>query len=168
MSKSNQTADFTVIETVPSIARRLISLIYEAFLLAAVLFLVELVFLLVLHVLGGPATLESKESPTWLRALNFIVLCSVLWGYFGYCWTTAGQTLAMKTWKIEVLTHNQQRLNWQQSSIRFVIALVGTLFFGATYWWALFDRESFFLHDRLSGTQLITMKKKKIAVSSSS
>ncbi|WP_018151296.1 RDD family protein [Leeia oryzae] len=148
-------------EVTPSLPRRLISIVYESFLLAAVLFLVDLVFLLVVRALGGPIELYQPNAPVALRVLQAVLLGGVLWGYFGYCWTTSGQTLAMKTWKIEVLDLADRRLKWKQASIRFAIALAGTAFFGATYVWALFDRDGQFMHDRLAGTKQITFKRVK-------
>jgi len=39
--------------------------------------------------------------------------------------------------------------------LRFCLALAGLALAGAGFWWALFDRDRQFLHDRLLGTRLI-------------
>ena len=69
-----------------------------------------------------------------------------------------GQTLATKTWKLKLV--NQQLLNAQnttltikQSCIRYALASASILACGLGYIWALFDKDSLFLHDRLLKTR---------------
>jgi uncharacterized RDD family membrane protein YckC len=75
--------------------------------------------------------------------------------YFVFCWTKAGQTLAMKTWRVQLIKSNGTLLDFKLAGLRYVLASLSLGFFGAGFVWAIFDREGLFLHDRLLGTKLI-------------
>ena len=78
--------------------------------------------------------------------------------YFLWCWTHGGQTLAMKTWRIRVLQANGAPLSLAAALRRYILAAAGISFGGATLWWAWFDREGQFMHDRLAGTRLVMIE----------
>jgi len=66
----------------------------------------------------------------------------------------------MKTWRIRLVNPDGTRLTLGQAALRFVIALLGLLLAGFGFWWALFDRDRQFLHDRIVGTRLIRVPRK--------
>lgn len=74
--------------------------------------------------------------------------------YFIWCWTHGGQTLAMKTWRIQVVDKHGGPLSWQVALVRYCVAVAGCLMAGAGLWWALLDKDRLFLHDRLAHTRL--------------
>jgi uncharacterized RDD family membrane protein YckC len=127
------------------LGRRLGSLCYESLLLAAILFVAGWIFLAVEGLL--PAALA--------RALLQIYLLAITAAYFIYCWTRSGQTLPMKTWHIRVVARDGTAITLKQGALRYLIALAGIALCGGGFWWALFDRDGQFLHDRLAGTRLI-------------
>ena len=127
---------------------RLASLVYEMVLLVGILFLAALAFLLV----------ATDASAGWKRALFQLWLLSVLGIYFGYCWTRTGQTLPMKAWRLRVQrADGGGLLNWRQAAFRFVTACWTVAPLGLTFFWALFDRDRQFLHDRLAGTRIVRL-----------
>ena len=130
---------------VATLGRRLGSLCYEALILAAILFVAGWVFLAIKPLL--PAA--------FARPIFQLYLLGVCGAYFTYCWTHNGQTLPMKTWRIRVVTADGGALNAREAVLRYVFALLGAALAGGGFWWALADRESQFLHDRLAGTRLI-------------
>jgi uncharacterized RDD family membrane protein YckC len=69
--------------------------------------------------------------------------------YFVFCWTKAGQTLAMKTWRVQLIKSNGTLLDFKLAGLRYVLASLSLGFFGVGFIWAIFDREGFFLLDRL-------------------
>jgi uncharacterized RDD family membrane protein YckC len=92
--------------------RRLASLLYEALVVLAILFLVVALFSLVALVapgLGRPA----------LLAVSF----AAVGGYFAYCWHH-GQTLAMRAWKIRIEDLASHPPTWGRSCMRYVLAWV--------------------------------------------
>ncbi len=128
-----------------SLLRRLASGAYDLLLLLAVLFVAAFIFL----ALFGSAV----EFPR--RVFFQIYLFLVSGVYFCWFWRHGGQTLAMKTWKLRLVTVNAQPLSRRQAGLRFILAAAGLLFFGAGWWWALFDRDRCLLQDRFAGTRIV-------------
>jgi uncharacterized RDD family membrane protein YckC len=124
---------------------RLAAMIYESLLVVAVLFVASF---LVIPLVGD---LGSR----WQRHLFQLYLLGILLGYFCAFWLRSGQTLAMKTWRIRLVSRTGGAISFRQALLRFVVALLGGLAAGAGFWWALFDRDRQFLHDRIAGTRLI-------------
>lgn len=119
-------------------------MLYESLLLVAVLFLAG--FLFVGLTLGSTTPL--------VRVVFQIYLLGVVAAYFIWFWLRGGQTLAMKTWHLRLVSADGSPLMLRQAMLRFVLALPGTLL-GIGILWALFDRERQFLHDRLARTKII-------------
>jgi uncharacterized RDD family membrane protein YckC len=131
---------------VPSIRRRLASMIYEAFLLIGVL---SFAFVL-------PHLLLSMARETAMHgALLWLHVFAVLLVYFGWLWKRNGQTLAMQTWKIRLVSTAGAALTSRQILLRYVLAWPSLLLGGIGIAWALIDRDGQFLHDRLAGTRLV-------------
>jgi uncharacterized RDD family membrane protein YckC len=128
-----------------TLARRALALIYEALLLIAVVFIGSLPFVMLVH-----------SADHGIARLLFQCYLAALTGlYFTWQWRRGGQTLAMKTWRMRLVTRAGAPLTWRHALKRFAFALAGTLLFGAGFLWALVDREGLFLHDRLAGTKIV-------------
>ena len=127
------------------LTRRLLSLVYETLLVVAV----ALVGMFPLVIL------TNSLDPLLKRPLHQIYLILLAAVYFNWQWTRGGQTLAMRTWRLRLVTAQGAPLTWGQSARRFVFALGGVALCGAGFVWALFDRDRQFLHDRLAGTKII-------------
>ena len=125
--------------------RRVLCLIYEALLLTAVVFIGSFPFVMLAH--GADRDITRPLFQLYLVALTGL--------YFVGQWRRGGQTLAMKTWQLRVVTRDGAPLTWRHALRRFAFALTGTLLFGAGFLWALVDRERLFLHDRLAGTRIV-------------
>jgi uncharacterized RDD family membrane protein YckC len=103
--------------------------------------------------------------------------------YFTWFWTHGGQTLAMQTWKMRIVTADGHGLTKKQAITRYLFSLIGIftfvvinfifpinfisyyqlvlisiLIFGSGFIWALFDRDHQYLHDRLAGTRIIKLE----------
>jgi len=124
--------------------RRISAMIYESFLLLALLFIADYLFLALTH---------NSSSPL-LKALLQAYLLLMMAAYFSWSWLR-GQTLAMKTWRIRVVSREGTSLTMKQALLRFVLALILVPAFGISLIWALFDRDKQFLHDRLADTRLV-------------
>jgi uncharacterized RDD family membrane protein YckC len=133
----------------PSIRRRLASMAYEAFLLLGVL---SIAFILP-HVLLG--VIWNAAIPS---ALLWGHVFLVLLVYFGWLWKRNGQTLAMQTWKIRLVSADGTALTGKQILLRYTLAWPSLLLCGLGILWALLDRDRQFLHDRLSGTRLVKVE----------
>lgn len=130
----------------PGLLRRLASMFYESLLLLAVLALL----LILPHVLIGAFTHYVATTPI-LQAHFFLVLLI----YFLWFWCNGGQTLAMKTWRIQLLTAEGLPVRPAQALLRYLLCWPSIALGGIGILWALFDRDGQFLHDRIAGTRLI-------------
>ncbi|MEK7771329.1 MAG: RDD family protein [Pseudomonadota bacterium] len=134
-------------DTTPGFWRRIICLIYESLLLLAVLFIASFIFHLIFR----------DTNAVYFRPLFQFYLLVIMGYYFIWFWTHGGQTLAMQTWKMRVVSADGSSLTKKQAITRYLLALVGILLFGTGIIWALFDRDRQFLHDRLAGTRIIRL-----------
>ena len=116
-------------------------MLYEAFLLLALLFIADYLFIALTH------NVHSPMEKTALQLYLLVVTAS----YFIWFWRR-GQTLAMKTWRIRVVDTMGAPLSLRQALTRFTLAAVLP---GLNQLWAFFDRDKQFLHDRLCGTRLV-------------
>lgn len=118
---------------------------YETILLAAAL----LILMLLPHVLIGAFT-HRLATPPVLQAHFFLSLLL----YFGWFWTHGGQTLAMKTWRLQLSDVGGGPVRPGQALLRYCLCYPSLLLGGIGIFWAFFDRDRQFLHDRLSGTRI--------------
>lgn len=130
----------------PSVRRRIASMTYESILLLGVL---SVTFMLPHLALGMS---WGITLPAWaLTGHIFLVLGIYFIGY----WHRSGQTLAMQTWKLRLSSPHGHTPSLSRLIIRYVLAWPSVAYFFAGLFWALFDRDRQFLHDRLAGTQII-------------
>ena len=137
--------DAPVTAPAAGLARRAGSILYEALLLTALLFIFTWIFLFFGRMLE-PA-LARHLLQAWLLVLTG--------SYFIFCWTHSGQTLPMKTWRIRVVTRDGGALSVSVALRRYLLALISLGACGLGFVWALVDKDRQFLHDRLAGTRLV-------------
>jgi uncharacterized RDD family membrane protein YckC len=128
-----------------SLARRALALAYEALLLSALLLGSAVPFVMITH----------AADALMARPLFQIYLVAVAAAYFVWQWRRGGQTLAMKTWRMRIVTREGAPLGLRHALSRFLFALAGCMLAGCGFLWALVDREGLFLHDRLAGTKIV-------------
>lgn len=127
------------------IRRRLASMFYELLLLIGVVGV-----LIVPLILFSTATRTAITIP-FLRAYLFLLLAP----YFIWHWQGGRQTLAMKTWKLRLVAHDDKPPRPLRLALRYVLAWPSIGLGGVGILWAVFDRDHQFLHDRLAGTRLV-------------
>lgn len=158
-----------------TLARRLGSLVYEALLLTAILFVAGF-FALPLITPGHAVTTTELAVPDLpARVVLFCLLFAVLAWYFVASWSMGRRTLPMKTWRMRLLTHDGAPVPPKTALLRFLAVWIGPLLalagFGLLHpfglgahaiWliafgflWVFVDPERQFLHDRLAGTRLV-------------
>lgn len=94
----------------PSLHRRMACWLYESLILFSVLIVFGLIFSTVGLILSHPL------KPTHLQSLLFIVLGI----YFSYFWSH-GQTVAMKTWKIQILDTQGKKITKLRALLRYTL-----------------------------------------------
>ena len=135
-------------------------LIYETFLLTAVLFIAALAFIAIVH--------DARSARILPLFQSYLVI--IMGTYFVWFWTHGRQTLAMKTWRLKIVAGDDHAPSTAQATARFAVALAGvTLGFvgykwlgrwglalgGVNLFWAYLDPDGQFLHDRLAKTRIV-------------
>ena len=155
----------------PSLARRIACFVYEAMLLFGLALIPGVVGALFFAQTGQRHPLQSDIA---LR-----VYALILYGvYFVWFWSTRGQTLAMQTWKIRVVTVAGHRLSQGRALARYgaccLVWFAPATLISALFHWpparslaitaagvagyallALLEPNHQFWHDRLCGTRLV-------------
>ena len=131
--------------TVPGIGRRVLSMLYESLIVFAVAFFAGLAFY--------GATHGRLSGNT--RLVFQLYLFLILGAYFIACWSCGGRTLPMQTWKMRVVRPDNLPIGVGRAALRYVLAWPSLLLFGVGVFWAFFDRDRQFLHDRLAGTRVV-------------
>lgn len=131
------------------ILRRLAGLCYESILLSGVL----IVTLLLPHILIGAFAHRLAVTPVLWMHLFLVLLVYSVW-----FWSNGGQTLAMKTWRIRLVTRAGYPVRPTQALLRYLLCWPSFILFGIGILWALVDRDRQFLHDRLAGTRLVDVR----------
>ena len=132
--------------------RRLSSLLYEALVIVA---LMLFLLLLPIAVFSGVSHLIPAPGLLWFY------LFLLLGVYFVWCWVKAGQTLAMKTWRLTLVDAQSARpLRPLQAVVRYGM---GWLCWptGLALLWSFLDPDGQFLHDRIAGTRILYVPKPK-------
>ena len=155
----------------PELWRRMACFLYEGVLLFGVVMVAGLIY--------SPLTRQSHalQGTTGLQVFLFVVLGA----YFVGFWTRAGQTLAMRTWHVKLVTAGGQPVSMARAAVRYLLSwlwflpALTTLYFAglhgaapifaaitagvlayAALAWLRPDRQ--FWHDAACGTRLITWR----------
>ena len=140
----------------PGLGRYLACLAYESLLVLAWLFILGVLFLALktawTHVApGGTLQVPSGAERLLLQLWYF----GGLTAYFVFFWVRSGQTLAMKTWKIRLVSLDGGPVRPLQALARVLVAAMAIPLLGLAWLWAFGSPSRLWLHDQLSKTWLI-------------
>lgn len=153
----------------PSLRRRLACFLYEGVLLFGVVMIAGYLFS---SLTQQRHALQGRHE---LQAFMFVVLGI----YFAWFWSHGGQTLAMKTWHLRLVTASGAAVSQARALARFLATWVWFLPALAAIWWldihgggpvvmvllgwvlayaasALLRPDRQFWHDALCGTRIVT------------
>ena len=99
--------------------RRAAALVYDAFLLAALLMIFTGGALFFTH----GAAIVPATAGAWVYVYR-AGLVLVIAGYYVLNWLRSGQTLGMRAWRIRAVTASGQALNWQAAVLRACFGLL--------------------------------------------
>lgn len=131
---------------IPGIGRLFASLLYESL----------VVFSLLLIGFWIPQILLMAVGVNLPGKALFLHIFLLLLIYFLWFWLNGGQTLAMKTWKLRLISAEGGSLRPGQVLLRYLTAWAGLLLCGVGILWACFDPQRRFLHDRIAGTRIVS------------
>lgn len=146
--------------------KRVMALIYDAFLVAALWFLTTGVFVVVYNQTGLPSENVNgitRAVPAVLHGVLFPLLLLETWAFYAWFWMHGGQTLGMRAWRLQVRDYRGGPLRPWQPLARFAAAGLSWATFGAGWLVALIHPHQT-LHDRLSLTATVILPRGMDAV----
>lgn len=141
----------------PGLLRRLAAMLYDTLLIFGLLLLASMMVTLPVGILLGESAAGALPGNPWFRL--WLALVAPL--FFLLFWHKGGQTLGMRSWRLRVVRNDGQPLTWRDALKRLLACLLSWLPLGLGFLWILVDRDRFAWHDRLSGTRLVLLKKRK-------
>ncbi len=127
-----------------SIWRRFGAILYDSFLVLAILIIMSLPLY--------NFDLQGSES---LKITMQIYYYFITQYFFVWFWVNNQGTLGMKTWKIKIVSDNEEPLTYKKAVVRFNIAILSFLFFGLGFLISIFREDRKCLHDFISRTNLV-------------
>jgi uncharacterized RDD family membrane protein YckC len=158
-----------------TLPRRLAALLYEALLVAALVFVLGFAMLPLVSPGAGSATAPLGVPALPARVGLFLAMFGALAWYFAWSWAEGRSTLAQKAWRLRVVDARGGPATPRVALARYLAGWIGPaaavvaylalhpLGLGAHAAWlvalnvlfALVDRDRQFLHDRLAGTRVV-------------
>jgi uncharacterized RDD family membrane protein YckC len=132
--------------------RRLAALVYDAFLLAALLMIFTGGALFFTH---GAAVVPATAG-NWVYVYR-AGLVLVIAGYYALNWLRSGQTLGMRAWRLRTVSDSGQTLTLSSAILRACFGFIAWAPAALGVLWLYLDPEHLALHDRLSKTRVIQL-----------
>jgi uncharacterized RDD family membrane protein YckC len=132
--------------------RRVAALVYDAFLLAALLMVFTAGALFFTH----GAAIVPAAAGAWVYVYR-AGLVLVIAGYYVLNWLRSGQTLGMRAWRIRAVTASGAALSVQPALLRVCFGLLAWAPAALGVLWLYLDPDHLALHDRLSKTRIIRL-----------
>ena len=132
--------------------RRLAALVYDLFLLAALLMVFTGAALFFTH---GAAVLPDTAG-AWVyvyrAGLVMVIAC-----YYVANWLRSGQTLGMRAWRLRAVSDAGKPMSLKAAVLRAVFGALAWLPAALGVLWLYLDPEHLALHDRLSKTRVVKL-----------
>ena len=152
--------DITSLEPIPpGLLRLLASLIYDLFLIFAIIMSYGgLIVLVKIVLLGNEPALQYQYNPLTKTITLFGLYVSIS-SYFYLCWRKQGQTLGMKTWQIKLQGLNGKLPSSKQCILRILVGSIAFAFFGLGFFWRYITPQKASWQDIASETEIILFKR---------
>lgn len=155
-STSSSPTDKPVQVTLASFWKRLFAWVYDLLGALGIFILALAIGLLTLYLVTLPwvddfnqVSASASNSPFWL-----IYLFLAVQYYYVWCWVKGGQTVGMKTWRLQLYKTDGSLLSWKEAYIRSFLSLGGL---GNI--WCLIDSEKRGWHDFVFNTRVVELPK---------
>jgi uncharacterized RDD family membrane protein YckC len=133
--------------------RRFAALIYDGFLLAALLMTYTGAILIFTRRAVLP---ETYGAWAYLYRAGLI---AVIAAYYVLNWIRSGQTLGMRAWRLRAVSDAGSRLNATSALLRFLCGFLAWPPAALGVLWLYLDPDHLAIHDRLSGTRVVRVER---------
>lgn len=137
--------------------KRLFATLYDILILTAVSLLYGAIATAISSILFNNAAQEYRPNATGV----FVQLgwLTTIIGFYCFFWLRVGQTVAMKAWRLKLVTDSEKPLSIQTCILRCILGALSLACFGLGYLWAIFDIDKKTFHDKLTGTKVVQLDK---------
>ncbi|MEZ5503731.1 MAG: RDD family protein [Halioglobus sp.] len=135
----------------PSLLRRLAAMLYDTFLVVA---LVAVVNGFALGLVAWATSGAQRLLDPWI--VQLLTVLSIA-GFFCVFWLQRGQTLGMQAWRIKLVGFDGAPPTIGKALVRCCGAALSAACLGLGYLWCLVDRKQRYWHDYLSRTELVLL-----------
>ena len=144
-----------------SLFKRLLSIIYDLFLLIAICFIVAVTMSIFTTFLMNDGNAITEEHPFYLINQIFMLITIFVTGFLFYIWfwSHGGQTLGMKTWMLRLVSENGAAIDKKQAATRALAAVLSWSVLGLGFLWCFVDARKRTWHDILSSSYLVQLEK---------
>ncbi|MGB2799843.1 MAG: RDD family protein [Dehalococcoidia bacterium] len=96
-------------------------------------------------------------------AVVILVLCIIISIAYPICfWRWRGQTPGKMAVGIKLIRSNNSPVSWRAAAMRFLGYIICWVTFGLLFLWIAFDSRKRGIHDRIAGTCVIKLPRKKV------
>jgi uncharacterized RDD family membrane protein YckC len=138
--------------TTTGFGRRFAALIYDGFLVAALL----IIFTFAALVFTGGHAIMRDTAGVW-----YYVYCAgeivMVAAYAIVNWMRSGQTLGMRAWQLRAVSGSGKPLTLPSAMLRFIFGFFAWAPAALGVLWLYVDPERLALHDRLSNTRVVRL-----------
>ncbi len=134
--------------------RRLAALLYDCVLMAALL----IAFTSAAVFLNHRTAVQPETAGAWAY-LYRAGLIGVIAGYYLLNWTRSGQTLGMRAWHLRAVSVSGMPMSLRAAVVRFLWGVLAWAPAAMGVLWLYIDREHLALHDRLSKTRIVHLRR---------
>jgi len=136
-------------QTLCTLPRRLLAMLYDGIVLLALLIVASAIAL----PFGGAGKIAFRDF--WFT-LWLLLVC---FAYLGGCWRYGGMTMGMRAWRIMLVSGNDRAVTWPRCLLRFLVGCISLGLFGLGVFWALADSHNRAWHDLAAQTLLVRIAK---------
>lgn len=139
--------------------RRLFAMVYDTLLLFGIVMLFGFTYVLSKKMILGVENFDESSTAAG-DPLMFVLLLGVIYGFFYWFWSHNGQTLGMKSWRLQIVNNDGSAITAKQALIRYILAPFSMTCAGLGFLWCLFGPKKTW-HDIASQSQIVLLPKEK-------
>ncbi len=133
--------------------RRFAALIYDGFLLLALLMIFTFTSLIFTP---GHLAITRETSGAWFYVYRAGEV-AVIGAYYVLNWIRSGQTLGMRAWRLRAVSATGKPMSGQAAVLRFLCGFLAWPPAALGVLWLYLDPEHLAIHDRLSNTRVVRL-----------
>ena len=129
-----------------SIWRRLLSILYDSFLIFALLIIMSM-----------PFYSFNIEEDFALKIMMQIYFYFIIQFFFVWFWVNNRATLGMRSWGVIIVDDTGNGISYKRAIIRFNMAIISFAIFGLGFFISILRKDKKCMHDIISKTYLIKL-----------